>query len=309
MILTLIFWFCVLFASIALLVKSADWFTDFAEKIGSHFGLSPFVIGVTIVAIGTSLPELISSVVAVTSGASEIVLGNALGSNIANIFLVLGFAGIFAKHAKFKHNNLILDLIYLMSATVIVALFLMDGVFSIIEALICISILVFYLLKSVKSKSSSKDAVKNKTLPTLTYLYLLLSGFGIYIAAKFLIDSVILISDTLGFPKELIGASIVAIGTSLPELTVSVAAARKGKVDIAIGNVIGSNIFNILGVIGVAALFGNLIVTSNILTFILPLTIIASVIFVFVVFDKKIKLHEGILLLFFYALFLIKLFI
>lgn len=309
MILETLFWFCILAASITVLVKCSDWFTESAEKIGLNFGLSPFVIGVTIVAIGTSLPELVSSIVAMFSGASEIVLGNALGSNVANVFLVLGFAGLFARNVKFKNDNLMFDFIYLIFSSLLIGAFLINGYFSKIEAIISVALLITYLIISLKSKNLETKTRKRPELSKKAYFILLLSGVGIYLGAKFVVSSVITLSDILGFPKEVISASIVAIGTSLPELSVSIAAARKGNIEVAVGNVLGSNIFNVLGVIGISGLFGAIAITGNILTFILPLMILASIVFVVVSFDKRIKLYEGILLLLFYGVFLVKLFI
>lgn len=309
MIVEVAFWMFVLAVSIALLVKSSDWFTDAAERIGLHFGLSPFVVGVTIVAIGTSMPELVSSVVAVVSGASEIVIGNAVGSNIANIFLVLGFAGVFSTKLSFRHNNLMFDLIYLLFASIIATFFLWNGDISVVESIVGLSLLVVYVGVIVYNHRGVRDSrLKRVALPNSVYLFLVLSCFGIYFGAKYAVESVIILSEIFSINKDVIAASVVAVGTSLPELTVSFVAARKGNLEVAVGNVLGSNIFNLLSVICVARFFGVIAVSQQALYFMVPVMLIATIMFAFVCFDKKVKKWEGGILLAFYVYFLFKLF-
>lgn len=306
----LLLWLFVLGVSITILVKSSDYFTGSAEKIGLFFGMSPFVIGITIVAIGTSLPELVSSLIAVFSGYPEIVIGNAVGSNVANIFLVLGFAGIFASKYKFKHKQLIFDMNFLLLSTILICFFLWDRRLNLLESIACIFVFGSYIyLTYRREKPKTKTEKVKKALPWKVWFIISLSSLGIYLSAKYTVMSVIECATLLGIGTEVLAASVVAIGTSLPELTVSLIAARKGHLEIAVGNVLGSNIFNALAVIGIAGLFTPFFISQNMLYFMIPILLIATIMFVVVCFDKKLKKWEGVLLLIFYCYFLFRLFI
>lgn len=299
------------------LVKSSDLFTDAAEKVGKHFKMPAFIIGVTIVAIGTSLPELISSIVAVMEGSSEMVVANVMGSNITNIFLVLGVAAIIRKKAKISHELIHVDLPLLMGSAFLLVIMAWDGQVTAGEGILLLLGIVIYLTYTASIERKSKDAEAEKVVAKLgtqkklsprIWIVLVVSAAFVYLGAKYVVFSVIEISEIVGIGADIIAASAVALGTSLPELMVSVSAARKGNSEIAVGNILGSNIFNALAVTGIAGLFGTLVVSKEILYFTMPVMIVATVLYYFITEDKQLTMWEGLMLLLFYIAFLGKLF-
>ncbi len=312
---TIFIWVLIFIVSLAVLVKAADYFTDSAEAIGSFFGLPSFIVGVTIVALGTSLPELISSVIAVLGGSSEIAVGNIIGSNITNIFLILGVTAVVAKKLKIDHELISVDLPLFVGSTFLVAMMMIDGRVTIFEGILCLAGLLVYLLytitssnEDVKEKSHKKKKVVKRKLNKKHIFILLVSMVFIYFGARYTVESVVILSGMLGISKAIIAASAVALGTSLPELVVSIRAALKGKAEIAVGNVLGSNIFNLFGVLGVSALVGSVVVSKDILIFGLPMMVIATLLYLFITQDRKITRWEGGLLIIFYVFYIGKLF-
>ena len=317
MVSSLILWIGVLIVSLAILAKSSDYFTDSAEVIGNFFKLPAFIIGVTIVAIGTSLPELVSSLFAVFNGASEIVVGNVIGSNITNIFLVLGITAILSKKITILHELVRVDLPLLVGSAFLFAFTIWDGLCSLPEALLFIFGVIFYLVYTMSTQEEHKDIsvekkirkdLQKEKLSSKTWGIFIISSIFIFIGAKYTINSVIQLSELLNLGTEIIAISAVALGTSLPELMVSITAARKGKAEIAVGNILGSNIFNTFAVMGIPALFGVLIIPQSILSFGLPLMLAATLLYFFITQDNEITKWEGWMLIMFYAFFVIKLF-
>ncbi len=304
----LLTWIIVFIVSLSLLVKSSDYFTDSAEKIGIYLGLPAFIVGVTIVALSTSMPELVVSILAVLRNTSEIVVGNVIGSNITNIFLILGIAAIIGKKIKITYELIHVDLPLFVGSAFLLAVTIWDGVFTLYDAVLSLGCMVLYLLYTIKAKRKRKYEIKRRKWEWKPLFVLILSSIFIYIGAEYTIKSIIRLSEILGIEKEIIAISIVAFGTSLPELSVSVSAARKGKPEIAVGNILGSNIFNALAVMGIPALIGNLIIPPSILTFGLPMMLIATLLYFFITQDKEITKWEGWLLIIFYIFFIGKLF-
>jgi len=314
----LILWIAVFIISLAALVKASDVFTSAAEKVGIFLGLPSFLIGVTIVALGTSLPELVSSLFAVWMHSSEIVVGNVIGSNITNIFLILGCTAIICKDIKLKYEIGYVDLPLMIGSALLLVLVLWDAKFTLIEAILCLAGMLVYLMYTVfsshedqiprKSRVKKEDRSVQK-LDWKTWIQLLLSGLFIYLGPKYTVEAIIRLSADLNIGKEVIAASAVALGTSLPELMVSISAARRGNAEMAIGNILGSNIFNSFAVMGIPALFGRLIIPSSIVLGALPVLIIATLLFYFVTHQKRITQWEGWLLLIFYILFISRLFV
>lgn len=314
--LDILFWIVVFIISVIVLIKGSDYFLDSAERIGLHFKVSPFIIGVSILAIGTSLPELITSIFAVLHNSSEIVIGNVIGSNIANFFLVLGVAAIIGKKLKISHKIINVDLPLLVGSAAFLAITILDGVFTIYEAILAIAFLTIYIFSTIKlekedikvKKEVEKQIKEHKKLGKKVWGILALSALLIYLGARYTIESVINISDMLNIGKEIIAISAVALGTSLPELFVSIKAAKKGKADMAIGNLLGSNIFNTLAVMGIPALIGKLIIPTSMITFGLPIMLLATLIYFFTIQDQEVTRWEGWMLIIFYILFIGKLF-
>ena len=335
--------FVIFVASLAVLVKASDFFTAAAEKIGIFFGLDPFIVGVTIVAIGTSLPELVSSILAVLQGASEVVVGNVVGSNIANIFLIIGVAGVIstASPGKERGRELIIeydlvsvDLPLFVGSAFLLSLAIWDQEFSLVESGIFILgyfIYLFYTLDTSKPETIAIETSVNSTLdPTSNsevdspsteldpekqtpYLLkqigvLVISAVFIFLGAKYTISSLISLSEILNIGKEIIAVSAVAVGTSLPELIVTINAALRGNAEIAIGNVLGSNIFNIFIVMGVPGLMGNLSIPQSVIWSGIPVLLAGTLLMFFVTQDRKLTNWEGWLFFLFYFWFIAKTF-
>ena len=306
---TLLLWFLALAGGLLILSLSSDWFVDSAETVGLFLKMPSFIIGVVIIGFGTSLPELMSSIVSVLKGQSEIVISNAIGSNITNIFLVLGVSGLFAKSYTIKHDIFHTDLPFLMGSAVLISLMTYDRSFGVFEAVICLGALGLYLYRSITQgqiaeqiKEDEEEAPERPTL--LNWLTLIISPVLIALGANLTVKSVVTLSELLKIGTDIIAVTIVALGTSLPEVMVSIQASRKGKGDMAVGNVIGSNIFNTFAVMGVSAFFGPLKISESYPVKTLPVFIGATVIAYFIVQDKKVFRFEGIMLLLFYVFFL-----
>ena len=304
---------------LATLVKASDFFTDAAEKIGLAIGLPPFIVGVTIVSMGTSLPELLSSLLGIFQGAPEVVASNVIGSNIANICLVVGTAAIMStKLLRVMYNLISVDLpLFVGSAFLFALMASSEQRFTQGEALILVIgyiVYLFYILQSSDETASSTD--EEPVAPSLTsppfstarslreILILILSGIFIFLGANYTIDSLIQISDRLNIGKDIIAISAVALGTSLPELMVTINASLKGKAELAVGNVIGSNIFNIFVVMGIPGLITPLPVSDEILRHSVPTLLAASLLMFFIVQDNKITTWEGWLFIMLYGWFM-----
>jgi len=299
-----------LIISITVLVKSSDWFVLHGERIGNYFHLNPIVIGVTLFAFGTSLPELVTALISVSKGTTEIVAGNVIGSNIANILLVLGVAVLFSKRFHIKENPA--DNLMLIISTLSLIMAVSDGLFTIIEAIVSLVLFAIYLYR-IKDEHLKKRKIeleaKRERLEFMTVLYFLISILLIYFSAEFTIDSVINIAMSLNIGVEVIAASAIAIGTSLPELMVSIAAVRKKKYELAVGNVVGSNIFNALLVMGIPGLFADLIIPGNMIVLGLPIMGGATLYYLLAMRDKKISRLESIPMIMLYIVFIVLLFL
>lgn len=312
-------WTLAFFAALAVLIKSADWFTDTAEKIGLFFKIPSFIVGVTIVAFGTSLPEIATSVSAVLKGNSEIVIANVAGSNIANILLVLAITAIVAKEIKVDKDIIKIDLPILFGSTILLLLTTLDGKFTYIDGILSLIFLFTYIIYNLKTGREIKDGLyeikneenkeaKKEKIEIKYPLILLGSGILIAISADFTIKSVIELSKILKIGEEVIAVTAIAIGTSLPELATSVVAARKGKSGIAIGNITGSNIFNALGVMAIPSFIDTLTIPPDFIIFTIPALLSVTILYVFVTMDREISQWEGITLLLLYIAFIGKTF-
>ncbi len=312
--LSLLIWIIIFIVSLAILVKSSDIFTDSSEELGLYYKLPKFVIGVTIMAIGTSLPELVSSIAAIMQNNSEIVTGTVVGSNIANILLVFGVIAMFSKKFKLKYNAAKVDIPIFFIATSLLIVFALDGSIKFFEGIILLTFLILYLFYTIKKKGAGLDEeieqIEHISRMDIfkEYLTLVISLFFIMLSANFTIKAVTNISELVGIGKELIALSVVAFGTSLPELMVSISSIKKNNVEMAIGNILGSNIFNILAVVGIPAIFKTLIVAPSLLSIAIPFLIIASISFVLIIQYKEINKWEGIMLLLIYVIFILKTF-
>ncbi|WP_372368961.1 calcium/sodium antiporter [Candidatus Uabimicrobium sp. HlEnr_7] len=315
-----------LIISLYILIKSSDVFIGSAEELGKWLSIPPFVIGVTIVALGTSLPELITSLIAVYQNSSEIVLGGVIGSNIANILLILGVASLFTNNMNISWNIFYSDLpIFFVSGGMLCFVVIAGNstgasYVTVGESLLLLCGYAIYLWFFITDRQTTggenptegkgKKKKGKASLSPKVPIFLGVGCLGIFLGAKYTVECVIKISEILEIAKDIIASSAVAIGTSLPELMVSIAAVRKKQFDIAFGNVAGSNVFNIFAVIGIPGLFagGKLIVPASVLALGLPYLIFSYILFLVIMMDNKITRMEGAVLLLCYALFMGKLF-
>lgn len=302
-------WIGVLLASLFGLVKASGFMNRSAERIGLALGVSPFVVGVVLLAVGTSLPELLTSILAVVEGHAEIILGNVIGSNITNIFLILGVVGVLQKGAlHFNPGNIGTDLFFLVGSLLFFGYTLMDGHLSRIEGALLVGGFGLYLYYAVKESSSLVEfesvEVKTEKARALDYAIFFASGGVLYFGADYTVLSVIQISAAVGIGTEVIATTAIALGTSLPELVVSVDAVRKNQPEMALGNVLGSCIFNLFFVAGVGALITPLAVSAPLLNSVFPLLLIATLLAFFIIREKRISRYESLLLLLFYVYFL-----
>ena len=290
--------------SLAVLLFASDWFINSAEKIGLSFGISPFIIGVTIVAFGTSLPELATSIASVFEGASEIVAGNVVGSNITNVLLVLGMTAIVGKEIKLDFNIWDIDMPLLIGSAILLFFCLQDQNLSGFECILLLVALVGFLINSVRGSRSDTD--NKESVGFTDYFKLLLGGILVYLGAQWTIFGIIQLSEIAGYHTEVVSQTFVALGTSLPEVVVSLAAVRRGKHAIAVGNVLGSNIFNTYAVMAIPGLMGDLLIKDIIMDFSLPFMMGVTLLFGVMTISKRITFWEGILLISLYGFFLVE---
>ncbi len=306
-------WGFVLVMSLVVLVKGADSFINSAEKIGKAFKLSPFVIGVLLVGIGTSLPEFASGIAALVAGNVEIIAANAIGSNITNILLIVGILAVLAKKFVIKQDLLASELSLFVVSTSLFIGVAFDGVITILESsLLAIGFIIylFYILfgndKDAPATAKYKAELETGKVTKGTIVAFVLGLGGVILGARFLIESVVSISDILGIGTGVIAITIVALGTSLPELFVSLSALRGGSTEVAIGNIFGSNAFNLLFAVGVPGLFSTLPLDPKTLSIGIPILAVASFIFVITGIAQRIYRWEGLMFLVYYAFFVIK---
>lgn len=247
--------FMLLAVGFAMLVKGADWFVEGTSGIARKMGIPQLVVGLTIVAMGTSAPEAAVSITASLKGTADIAIGNVVGSNILNILIILGLTALLANVAIQK-STLIVEMPYMMFITIVLVIMgITGGVVDRMEGVILWILFIVYLiyLYLLAKKGMEENTQVETPVPKLL-LYTVLGGGIVVWGSSITVNSATEIAKALGMSERFIGLTIVALGTSLPELVTSVTAARKGNADIAIGNIVGSNIFNILFVIGTSAI-------------------------------------------------------
>ena len=283
-----------------LLIKGADIFVDGASSTALNLKVSKMVIGLTIVAFGTSAPELAVSIKALLSGSSDIVLGNVVGSNILNILLILGISSLFSSMVV-KDNTVKKEIPLTILFSVLLTVLSFDNIFdknvpNVITRtdgfviLIFFIVFIYYLASIAKNNKEENEEAPYKIGKSL--LFVLIGLVGIVAGSNLVVDNASAIAKALNVSEKMISLTIVALGTSLPELVTSVQAARKHENDIAIGNIIGSNIFNIGIVIGLpCALIGNINVGT--FNYIDMFTMVGAAILLFLLTFKKRKLDKG----------------
>ncbi len=327
----IIFWVVVFIVSLGVLVKGSDWLIASAEKIGLALGLSPFIVGVTIVGVGTSFPELISSFVAVFKDVPDVVAANAIGSNIANILLIVGICAVIGKRLIVTKSLIDLDLPLLAISTVLLLGIVWDKQITFGESILMLVTYGVYLLYTVLHKDTEDTGEVAEFLPSRQerrkhiavhkkegfirpelvakdFILLVVGILGLVFGAKYLIDALVNLSAMLNIATGVIAITAVAVGTSLPELLVSAKAALQKKSEIALGNIFGSNVFNALVVIGLPGLFRVLPMDNQTYTIGVPAMALATLLFVISGISRRIHIWEGALYLSVYVLFVAKLF-
>lgn len=304
----LVFNMVLVVAGFYMLIKGADVFVDGASKIATKFNIPQMVIGLTIVAFGTSMPEAAVSIKAALSDNAGITVGNVVGSNIMNILLILGISACIAT-LPIKKNTFAIEIPWVIFITVVLLIMGVNGyVISFVDGLIlCVLMAVFmvYLVKQAKNGESDDEVTELTEKDTMVKL-LILVAIGIVcivLGSNVTVDAASYVAEKFGMSARLIGLTIVAFGTSLPELVTSATAAKRGKVDIAIGNIVGSNIFNILFVVGVSALITPVAFEKAFIKDTVVAIAAAVLLFLCVIKDKKLKKSGGIIMLVFYAVY------
>lgn len=302
----LIFNMTLIVAGFYMLIKGADIFVDGASKIATKFNIPQMVIGLTIVAFGTSLPEAAVSIKAALADNAGITVGNVVGSNIMNILLILGVSACIAS-LPIKQNTFKIEIPWVILVTVVLLVLGVNGnVISFVDGLILcglMAVFMVYLIKQAKNgESDDTTEISEKDTMLKLLLFVAIGIVCIVIGSNVTVDAASYVAEKCGMSSRLIGLTIVAFGTSLPELVTSATAAKRGKVDIAIGNIVGSNIFNILFVVGVSALITPVAFAAEFVKD--TVVAIAAAVLLFVcVLNKKRELNRtgGVVMLICYA--------
>jgi len=285
--------------SLSSLLLGAGLLTNSARHIAKIAGISEFVIGATVVAFGTSLPELASSIQAMLSGHPGIVVGNVLGSNVANIGLALGLTSVlFPVYVSRQITDI--DIPFLLASAVATYVVFIDLKVSWIEGLILISMYMAFIFHEI-SQNHSQDRATIEKLDHKQLVAFLLGAALLHIGARYLISSALTISENLRIGESLIAFFLVAIGTSLPEIAATLMSAKSGRADIAMGNVLGSNTFNSLVVLGSSTFFGAVSDKAAFIAAALPAMILLSILLGFMSLNNRITRLEGCLLLLIYC--------
>lgn len=311
--------YILLIIGFALLIKGADIFVDGASSIAKKIGIPPVIVGLTIVSLGTSAPELAVSLISAINGSNEIAIGNVLGSNLFNTLMVLGVTAVvlplIIQKEKIKTdffvNIAVTALLFFLTFDTILGkdrnlISRFDGI---ILVIVCISYITYLVFKSVKRNVEPPSKEDKNINLFIKILLIILGACAIIFGGDFVVDSATNIAYKFGMSEKLVGLTIVAMGTSLPELVTSVVAALKGENDIALGNVLGSNIFNILLIIGLSSAISPIPVATSLMIDFLYLVAITIFIFALIFIgkekEKKLTRFEGLLLVTLYIGYMI----
>lgn len=299
-----------------LLIKGADWLVDGASALAKKFKIPEIIIGLTIVSIGTSMPELFVSTASALEGSSDMALGNIIGSNICNLLLILGLSTLI-QPVLFQKETKFVEIPMCLTVTGIFMLMCNTGnMVSRIEGFILIALFICFIMYTILmamkqiSESKNEDTEANFNL-VKCIVTIVLGIIGLKLGGDFTVDNATLLAERFNVSEKIIGLTILAIGTSLPELVTSVTAAIKGNSDIAIGNIIGSNIFNILLIIGVSSAISPLTynVTYNTQFIILMIAMVSLFIFPFIPPKDEMSRTDALVYLGLYILYMVILFV
>ena len=309
--------FVILIIGFFFLIKGADLFVDGAASIARKFNIPSMVIGLTIVAMGTSAPEAAVSITSSLAGQNDMSVANVVGSNFFNILMVLGVSAIIAK-LPVQKNTIKKDTPFLLIVSVLLLIFAFDKNISRIEGIIFLVIFVYFLYTTVKSAKNTEEstslsdneiAVSDNDIPANTPMFktiiLSLIGIaGIIFGGDMVVDSATSIATMFGMSANLVGLTIVAVGTSLPEFVTSIVAIKKGETEIAIGNVIGSNVFNILLVLGLATAIFPIAISTFALIDIVFMVAITILLYLFMKKDNCLVKKHGFIFIILYIAYM-----
>ena len=300
-----------------ILIKGADLLVDGASSIAFRFRISQVVIGLTIVSFGTSAPEFLVNVTAGLNNASDLALGNIIGSNIANTFLILGIAALITP-LSIKTPTVHREIPFCFMASLILIALLNDvfidsenkNILSHIDGIVLLAffgLFVYYVFTISKDNPEDDEEAAISMGMTKTIIYIILGSAGLIFGSKLVVDGAVKIATSFKISQAVIGSTIVAIGTSLPELTASAVAAKKDNSDIAIGNVVGSNVFNILWILGASASIKALPAPENILVDLAALAGSTFFLFIFLYIGKRhiLQRSQGAIFVILYAGYLV----
>ena len=295
--------YLLLILGIVVLLLGGECLVRSAVGLNMKFKLSPLLIGTTVVSFGTSAPELIVSINAVLDGNSQIAVGNVIGSNVANIGLVLGITVLF-RTVLISRSKYLGSWSLMLFASLIFLIFSLDFEISQIEGILLIIGLIVFIFLSIRREYKSDkhdyiEGVNHKKISSLSiFVYFILGGLGLWYGSELLVDNAIVIAQNIGVSDFIIAISVVALGTSLPELVTSIIAMSKGENSISIGNLIGSNIFNIFAVLGVSSMLNPLMIDGFLIQIDIPIMIgFAVMVGLFMFLGKRMGLIEGVALL------------
>jgi cation:H+ antiporter len=306
-------WTVYLAAALFTLVRGADMFVVGAKQVGASMGMSKFAIGVLIVGFGTSLPELASSIAAALNGATEIVIANAVGSNITNILLVVGILAALGGRVVIKRDLIKTELPIFFISTTHFLMVVWDGSVDRLEGVLLLgtfSAYMWYLFAEARTEDSvelQKKSGRHARLEGKSIAFILLGVAAVLLGANYTVDMVVNIATAMAVPIGLISIGAIALGTSLPELFVSLNAIKSGETELAIGNIFGSNAFNMLVVVGIPALIIPLVADEVVMELGLGILLAASAIFFVNGLARQIMRWEGMMMLLFFAFFVLKL--
>jgi len=304
-------WIVYLVLALFALVRGSGLFVTGAKQVGASLGMSKFSIGVLIVGFGTSLPEFASSVAAALSGSTEIVVANAVGSNITNILLIVGMLAVVGGNVFIKRDLLKTELPVFFIATTLFIAIVFDGAVDRIEALLLLGTFLSYVwYLFVDSSENSNDPGQQAKRPGVeakSIAFIVLGVGTVLVGAHYTVEMVVNIATALEVPIGLVSIAAIALGTSLPELFVSLRAIKDGEAELAIGNIFGSNAFNMLIVVSIPALITPLAVDEVVMQLGLKVLIAASAIFFVIGLAKHVMRWEGMMMLMFFLFFVAKL--
>lgn len=305
----------ILLVGFVVLIKGAEILIDGASSLAKNFKVSSLLIGLTVVSLGTCLPELAVSIKSIISGNGDIILGNVIGSNIINILLILGISSLVCS-LKVNDNTIHKEIPTMILISLLLVTLFTDSLFDQnqvnmisrsdgVVILLFFMVFIYYLFSIIRNKEDkNNDTDKPKFSILKSIIYVIIGLIGVIIGSNFVVDSVTFIAQVLGISERLISLTVIAIGTSLPELVTSVVAAKKGEHDLLIGNIVGSNIFNIGIVLGLpVAIFGGISGVGFSYIDLIVLLLSAFILLVSTGTRKTISKREGIVMLLVFVIY------